>query len=172
MQKLIRRFLIIFGLTTLGLIFSEGKSSAQYSGTATLSVNQSVATDCNFGSLNYSNNTGVIAKTGVYPASITWDGTFLVTCNTGTKVQISTSVPSLTGSVPIARSLSTYDGEYLTVGGVRIWGSGNYSSVSTASLTPGSIAYRVFIGLKPGTTGPGIPSGSYGYTFILTATPN
>lgn len=172
MKKLLRKFLTVSALTTLGIIFCESSSSAQYSGTSTLSVNQAVATDCNFGSLNYSNSTGTIAKTGPYAASVTWEGTILVTCNTGTKVLISTSTPSLIGGVATARTIASYDGEYFSVGGINIWENGSYTASASASLTPGPIAYKIFIGMKPGTTGPGLPSGSYGYTFILTATPN
>ncbi len=172
MQKLLRKLLIISGLPALGIVFCQGTSSAQYSGTATLSVSQPVATDCNFDSLYYSNNTGVIAKTGVYAASITWDGTFTVTCNSGTKVLISTSAPGIIQNPSVLRGLSTYDGEYLSVGGIKIWANGGYSAVASANLTPGSIAYRIFAGVKPGTNGPGLPSGNYGYTFVLTATPN
>jgi hypothetical protein len=173
MKKLVFRLLIASGLTLLGTVAVTHKSFAQTSGTATLTVSQTVANECNFSNLNYSNNTGTIAKSGPYAASVSWTGTIGVTCNTATRVLISAALQSVNPGVTTARTISSYQGEYLSVSGTRIWRTGSYSGGSAVSITPAtSIPYEVAIVMNPGTTGPALPSGSYGYTFILTATPN
>ncbi|HLO87284.1 MAG TPA: hypothetical protein VK203_20070 [Nostocaceae cyanobacterium] len=173
MKNLVVKLLIASGLTLLGTVAFTNKSFAQTSGTATLTVSQTVANECNFSNLNYANNTGTIAKSGPYAASVTWTGSIGVTCNTATRVLISAALQSVNPGVTTARTISSYQGEYLSVNTARIWRTGSYSGVASVSVTPAaSIPYEVSIVMNPGSTGPGLPSGSYGYTFVLTATPN
>jgi spore coat protein U-like protein len=179
MQNLMRRFLVVSGLTAIGITSWAGVSHA---GTATLQASQTINIDCLFNNTSYSNPSGTVAfnSTGAIAQSITWTGTVGVSCNHSGNVQISATPYSAGGysnggfgGVLTARSLSTYTGEYLSVNGTNIWKNGSYTANSSVTLTPNSnIPYTIALVTNPGTTGPGLPNGTYNYYFTLTATPN
>lgn len=179
MQKLLSKFLTVTGLTALAIASYAGTS---YAGTATLTASQSINVDCNFNNSSYSNTVGTVRfnSSGVIPQSITWTGVVGVTCNHNGNVQISASALNGSGytnggagAVTTARSLSTYTGEYLSVGGTNIWKNGGYDADSSVTLTPSaSILYTIGLVTNPGNSGPGLPNGLYQYYFTLTATPN
>ncbi len=170
MQKLLRQALVISGLTALGMGAGAG---ASYAGSANLNLSRTIAVDCTFTSPSYSNGAGIVNLSGAFAESITWEGVVGISCNHGGDVQVSSSSPSVTSAVTNARSLPTYKGEYLRIGDTNIWKNGDYTADSSATLTPGlSIPYQAVLSTTPGANGPGLPNGSYGYTFTLTATPN
>jgi hypothetical protein len=172
MQKLLRQALVISGLAALGITSSAGVSHA---GTATLNLNQNVALDCTFNSPTYTNNSGNVAYTGGFANSVTWEGSVDIACNHGGNVQINATSPTVSPAVTAARSLTTYTGEYLSIGGANgtnIWKNGNYLAQPSVTLAPGTIGYKVQLNTTPGVNGPGLANGAYSYSFTLTATPN
>lgn len=179
MQNLLRKTLIVSGLTALGMASCAG---ASYGGTATLTTSQTINIDCTFSNPSYTNNAGTIATntSGSLAASIAWTGTLGVTCNNGGNVQISASPLNGSGytnagnsAVVAARNLSTYTGEFFSVNGTSIWKNGSYTANSAVTLTPNAnIPYAISLVTNPGTNGPGLSNGTYGYYFTLTATPN
>lgn len=170
MQRLLRQALVISGMATLGIASCAG---ASYAGAANLNLSRTIAVDCTFTSPSYSNSAGIVNLSGTFAESITWEGVVGITCNHGGSVQVSSSSPSVSSAVTNARSLPTYKGEYLNIGGTNIWKNGDYTADSSITLTPSlSIPYQAVLSTTPGETGPGLPNGNYGYTFTLTATPN
>lgn len=178
MQKLLRQTLVISGLAALGIASSAGASHA---GSAILNLGQTVNIDCTFTSPSYTNNAGVVSNNGAFADNITWEGIVGVACNHGGNVQISAAPTEGSGyttggnaKVLAARALPTYTGEYLSVNGTNIWKNGGvYTAVASVSLAPSpNIPYKFVLDTNSGTNGPGLPNGSYGYQFTLTATPN
>ncbi len=154
MQNLWRKSLVISGLAALGIVSSAGVSHA---GTAVLNLNQNVALDCTFGSATYGNNSGNVTYSGGFASSVTWEGAVSISCNHGGNVQISASSPTVSSTVTAARSLTTYTGEYLNVGGANgtnIWKNGNYLAESSVTLVPGTIAYKAQLNTTPGANEP------------------
>jgi hypothetical protein len=172
MQKLLHRFFVVSGLAVLGL---AGSANTSYAGTATLNASQDINAVCNFTNSNYTNSSGTISSDTLsgLPIAINWQGTVGVNCNHGGQVVITASEPTVSATVTAARGLSTYTGEYLSIDGTNIWKNGTYTAEASAILTPStSIPYAISITTTPGSTGIGLPNGSYNYTFTLTATPN
>jgi hypothetical protein len=170
MQKLLHQSLVVSGLAVLGSIAGAGVS---YAGTANLNLSRTIAVDCTFASPVYNNSSGIVSFSGSFAESITWEGVVGISCNHGGSVQVTASSPSVSSAVTTARSLPTYKGEYLNIGGTNIWKNGDYTADTSATLTPSlSIPYVAVLSTTPGTTGPGLSNGNYGYNFILTATPN
>ncbi len=180
MKNLLSKLLTVTGLTALGIASCAG---ASYAGTATLTASKSINIDCLFTSSGYNNTSGTVAynSSGTIAQSITWTGTVGVTCNNTNNVQISAAPGGSSyysngggGSVPIARNLSSYSGEYLSVNGTNLWKNGNsYTANSSVTLTPSAnIPYEIGLVTNAGNSGPGLPNGLYYYYFDLTATPN
>jgi len=171
MQNLLCKTLVVSGLTALGIASCAGVS---YAGTADLYLSTAISLGCNFTSSTYNNPSGVVSVPGNFAESITWEGYVGVTCNNGGNVQISSSPTTVSQAVSEARTLSTYKGEYLSVGGTNIWKQGSsYSAESSVTLAPNpSIPYVVVLRTTPGSSGPGLTNGNYSYRFTLTATPN
>ncbi|WP_414755144.1 hypothetical protein [Anabaena sp. CCY 9910] len=170
MQKLLRQGLVISGLAALGMAACAGVS---YAGTANLNLTRTIAADCTFTSPNYSNSSGIVDVAGAFAESITWEGVVGISCNHGGSVQVTSSSPSVSPAVTSARSLPTYNGEYLNIGGTNIWKNGNYTADASVTLAPSlTIPYVAVLSTTPGASGPGLANGDYAYTFTLTATPN
>ncbi|MCM0591005.1 MAG: hypothetical protein KA716_12570 [Gloeotrichia echinulata DEX184] len=171
MQNLLRKALAVSSLTALGIASCAG---ASYAGNANLNLSSTIAIDCAFNSYVYNNSSGVVSVVDNFAESITWEGYVGISCNHGGNVQVSTSSPSVSSPVTAARALPTYKGEYLSVGGTNIWKQGDfYTAESSVTVPPSaSIPYVAVLSTTPGTSGPGLRNGSYGYTFTLTATPN
>ena len=179
MKNLLSKLLTVTGLTALGIASCAG---ASYAGTATLTASESINVDCNFNSSGYNNTSGTVAfnSSGLIAQSITWTGVVGVTCNHNGNVQISAAAlegygysNGGNGSIPTARNLSSYSGEYLSVNGTNIWKNGSYTANASVTLTPNAnIPYEIALVTNAGSSGPGLPNGSYGYYFTLTATPN
>ncbi|MCM0591004.1 MAG: hypothetical protein KA716_12565 [Gloeotrichia echinulata DEX184] len=180
MQNLLRKALVVSSLTALGMASYAGTS---YAGTATLTASQTINIDCLFTSSGYNNTSGTVAynSSGSIAQSITWTGTVGVTCNNTNNVQISADPYGTNGysngggnQVLVARNLSSYSGEYLSVNGTNIWKNGNsYTANSSVTLTPSAnIPYTIGLVTNAGNSGPGLPNGIYRYYFTLTATPN
>jgi len=170
MQKLLRQALVISGLAALGMGACAG---ASYAGTANLNLSRTIAVDCTFTSPNYFNSAGIVSLSGAFAESITWEGVVGISCNHGGSVQVTSSSPSVSPAVTNARSLPSYNGEYLNINGTNIWKNGNYTADASVTLTPSlSIPYQAVLSTTPGATGPGLANGNYSYTFTLTATPN
>jgi hypothetical protein len=184
MQDLLPRFLFISGLAALGITFAEDKSygisvisniniRVSSVGTATLNLSRSIAVDCIFTSPNYFNSSGVVNLSGSLAESITWEGVIGITCNHGGNVQISAASPSVSSTITTVRSFPSYQGEYLSIGGSKIWKNGNYTANNSVTLAPSlSIPYQAVLSVTPNTSGLGLSNGNYTYTFTLTATPN
>ncbi len=172
MSKLLCKSLIISGLAALGIVSG---ASVSHAGTAVLNLNQNVALDCTFGSPTYANNSGNVAYSGGFSSSVSWEGSVSIACNHGGNVQIAASSPTVSAAVTAARSLTTYTGEYLNIGGANgtnIWKNGNYLAQPSVTLAPGTIAYKAVLSTTPGANGSGLANGAYSYSFTLTATPN
>ncbi|HLO87281.1 MAG TPA: hypothetical protein VK203_20055 [Nostocaceae cyanobacterium] len=170
MKQILRKSLVISGLSVLGI---TACASASYAGTANLNLSRTIAVDCTFTSPNYNNSSGIVNLSSSFAQSITWEGVVGISCNHGGSVQVTASSPSVSSTVTQARSLPTYKGEYLNVGGTNIWKNGDYTADSSVTLAPSlSIPYVAELSTNPGTTGPGLSNGNYSYTFTLTATPN